>query len=437
MFPALAADDVSAEPTEVESLCLSCEKNGSTRILLTKIPHYKEIILMSFECPHCGLKNNEVQSGGMIQEQGVRYTVTISTERDLSRQIVKSDYATLTIPEIDLEIPALSQKGEVSTVEGVLQRTIAGLEQDQAVRRVVDTDSADKIDQFVIKIKETLEMKTEFSVVIDDPSGNSFIENPLAPSADPGRKVTYYERTAEQDHSLGMYSKEELRENGEADEALTSPALTAQNLQEEVLTFATNCPECNAPCQTNMKVTKIPFFKEVVIMATVCDACGVKTNEVKSGGGIEDKGRRITLHVTDPSDMNRDILKSETGDIAIPELDLEMGGAALGGRFTTLEGLMNNVLELVQTNPMWGGGDATSPDVTKRMEEFKEKLKDLINNKKNFTFVLDDPAGNSYLQNVYAPDDDPEMKVELYERSFDQNEELGLNDMKVENYGED
>ena len=56
---------------------------------------------------------------------------------------------------------------------------------------------------------------------------------------------------------------------------------------------------------------------------------------------------------------------------------------------------------------------------------------------KTFTFVLDDPAGNSYMQNLYAPDDDPEMKIEKYQRTFDQNEELGLNDMKVEGYGEE
>ena len=53
----------------------------------------------------------------------------------------------------------------------------------------------------------------------------------------------------------------------------------------------------------------IPHFKEVVIMATVCEYCGHKTNEVKSGGGIEPKGKRITLHVTDPSDLSRDVLK--------------------------------------------------------------------------------------------------------------------------------
>ncbi len=53
----------------------------------------------------------------------------------------------------------------------------------------------------------------------------------------------------------------------------------------------------------------IPHFKEVVIMATTCDDCGHRTNEVKSGAGIEDRGTRITLRVTDPSDMSRDVLK--------------------------------------------------------------------------------------------------------------------------------
>ena len=53
----------------------------------------------------------------------------------------------------------------------------------------------------------------------------------------------------------------------------------------------------------------IPHFKEVVIMATVCDACGHKDNEVKGGSGIEPKGTKITLKITDPTDMSRDVLK--------------------------------------------------------------------------------------------------------------------------------
>jgi C4-type Zn-finger protein len=56
-------------------------------------------------------------------------------------------------------------------------------------------------------------------------------------------------------------------------------------------------------------ISGIPHFKEVVIMATVCDFCGHKTNEVKSGGGIEPQGKKITLNVTESSDLSRDVLK--------------------------------------------------------------------------------------------------------------------------------
>ena len=53
----------------------------------------------------------------------------------------------------------------------------------------------------------------------------------------------------------------------------------------------------------------IPPFKEVIVMALTSDTCGYRSNEVKSGAGVSEKGTRITLHLTDPSDLSRDILK--------------------------------------------------------------------------------------------------------------------------------
>jgi len=44
-------------------------------------------------------------------------------------------------------------------------------------------------------------------------------------------------------------------------------------------------------------------------MALNCDACGLKDSEVKSGGGIEPKGRRIRLKLTDVTDLSRDVLR--------------------------------------------------------------------------------------------------------------------------------
>lgn len=64
--------------TEIESFCVNCEENGITRILLTKIPFFKEIIIMAFDCPNCGYKNSEIQPGQSLADQGVRIEVTVT-----------------------------------------------------------------------------------------------------------------------------------------------------------------------------------------------------------------------------------------------------------------------------------------------------------------------------------------------------------------------
>ena len=44
-------------------------------------------------------------------------------------------------------------------------------------------------------------------------------------------------------------------------------------------------------------------------MALTCDTCGYCSSKVKPGAGGSEQGTRITLHLTDPSDLSRDILK--------------------------------------------------------------------------------------------------------------------------------
>jgi len=40
------------------------------------------------------------------------------------------------------------------------------------------------------------------------------------------------------------------------------------------------------------------------------------------------------------------------------------------------------------------------------------------------------------VQNLYAPDPDPNIEIKVYDRSWEQNEDLGLNDIMVEGYEE-
>lgn len=47
-------------------------------------------------------------------------------------------------------------------------------------------------------------------------------------------------------------------------------------------------------------------------MSTNCERCGYRDNEVKSGGAISEKGKKITLKVEDSEDLARDVLKVST-----------------------------------------------------------------------------------------------------------------------------
>lgn len=68
-------------------------------------------MISSFACEHCGYQNNEIQNAGKITEKGIKITLTVVTNSDLNRQVVKSDYTSVRIPHLDFEIPAQSQKG--------------------------------------------------------------------------------------------------------------------------------------------------------------------------------------------------------------------------------------------------------------------------------------------------------------------------------------
>ena len=53
----------------------------------------------------------------------------------------------------------------ITTVEGVLKRTIAGLMQDQPVRQHMDPEGAAQIENYVAKIEALLRLQQPFHVV--------------------------------------------------------------------------------------------------------------------------------------------------------------------------------------------------------------------------------------------------------------------------------
>lgn len=478
--------------------CPNCGGSAATTNLLpTKIPLFREIIVTSLNCEDCNFRNTEVSFGGAIQEKGEILTLHVASADDLNRQIIKSDSASFLIPSLEFEIPNQTQRGTISTLEGVLKRAAANLEEQQPDRlKLGDVDNFHRCRVVIRRLRlmagdsvdysDDEENKSEsplypFQVILDDPAGNSFIENPHAPSPDPQVQSVKYDRTPNQDMGLGLQPSVQAVQDGTIDDSNPQhknivnathlePIIQSDIGRQEALKFATTCPHCHRSAETDMCVTDIPHFKEVIIMSMTCEMCGYRSNEVKGSGAIPKYGTKIELRVETSDDLEREVLKSDTAGIAIPELDFELEEGGLDGLYTTVEGLLNKMRNrLEQANP-FGMGDAArkqhttndggefsgfSPNHARYMA-FLDKLKQIANgNLFGFTVVITDPLSNSFVGPVpkdavglsfqaekdgnnqcYQDYVDPRMQITEYERTHDQNEMLGLNDIKTENYNE-
>lgn len=358
----------------------------------------------------------------------------------MNRQVVKSDHATITIPEIELELPALSQRlcpGEtkssasLTTVEGLLGHIIHDLSIDQEHRQSNNPQLYTDIQRILNSLQDMLDTKSQFTLILDDPSGQSCIEalvqSSLLQIKDNGQLdsclfLEQYTRTKEQTEQLGFSS--------EPTKAIDDSGTTEESIYE----FTGDCPSCQfVGCKTRMHPLDIPYFKQVIIMATVCDACEYKNSEVRSGSAISEKGKRLTLHLKTIDDLSRDILKSETCSLTIPEINLELEHGTLGGRFTTIEGILDQVkTELSDKLAPFSIGDSASSDPRyQNLSDVIKKLDQIISGSMKCAIILDDPLSNSYIQNINAPEPDPQLIIEEYDRTFDQNESLGLNDIEV------
>lgn len=264
---------------------------------------------MSFRCEHCGTQNNEVQSAGTIRgilhtlmieecllsiylpsDHGTAYTVCILSREDLDRQLVKSPTCTVIIPEYELTIPP--SKGQLTTVEGLLRNIVADLGADQPLRRIENEDAYKKIQSLLDAFKDIIgddgdeeenagpvkksDEKTHlplkpFTVKLDDPAGNSFVEF-VGSMSDPKWNLRTYKRTKEQNVELGLVAADGEAEDSEKDGSgptrLTNSDQADDVLgggfdqgNEEIFIFPGTCSSCGAPLDTLMKKVNIPYFK--------------------------------------------------------------------------------------------------------------------------------------------------------------------------------
>jgi zinc finger protein len=423
--------------------------------------------------------------------EGAVYTARILTRQDLDRQIVKSETCSVIIPNFELTIPP--SRGQLTTVEGLLRDVVTDLSADQPLRRIENEAAYTKIQSIIDSMKEILADEDEdedestvgqlkvqsaankdapmkpFVITLDDPAGNSFLEF-VGNMADPKWNMRTYRRTHQHNIALGLINPDVE----EAPEIVEEPGedqigggLEGQN--EEIYIFHGTCSSCGHKSDTLVKKVNIPYFKvsNLNTLNPICCAHSLSswpghTHHVcklrfmwfpRQRGQVwfryfwerqayyaEGWGSRGSKPRYSQSKfvfflgffIIWNISQSESCGLSIPEIDLVLQEGTLGGRFTTLEGILDQIYEELTEKVF---NDASNDNGV--FENFLRQLKAVKNAERPFTLILDDPLANSYLQNLYAPDPDPNMTTEEYERTWQQNEDLGLNDMKVEGYEND
>jgi hypothetical protein len=70
-----------------ETLCMACHETGTTRMVLTRVPFFRELIVSSFECDTCGWSNNEVGGSFILIPRPVVLKHKPSAWSDTSRSV--------------------------------------------------------------------------------------------------------------------------------------------------------------------------------------------------------------------------------------------------------------------------------------------------------------------------------------------------------------
>lgn len=158
---------------------------------------------------------------------------------------------------------------------------ITDLSYNQPLRRIQNEDTFTKIQILIDKLKAIVPDEDEdseggttpiraatsvapmphFTVELDDPTGNSFIEFKDSMTSDPNWNFRTYRRTQEQNVALGLVASDAAGDSGIDGHEDRTETVQTDDVDEEIYVFPGVCSSCGHPLNTMMKKVVIPYFK--------------------------------------------------------------------------------------------------------------------------------------------------------------------------------
>ncbi len=155
--------------------CPVCRVKGSLEMKTKteEIPYFGEVMESTVICVECGFKHSDVIC--LEAKEPVKYVLKVSKDK-MSSRVVKSQSATITIPELGLKVePGPQSQGFVSNVEGILERF--GKAVKTALSWAEDETSKSNATKILEEMEEIANGDKTVTLIIEDPFGHSLIED--------------------------------------------------------------------------------------------------------------------------------------------------------------------------------------------------------------------------------------------------------------------
>ena len=161
------------ELNEMIIKCPACGIEGVAKSIMKEIeiPHFGKVVETTIQCPSCGFKHSDIIA--LEQNDPAKYVIEIN-KNTLSTRVVRSQSATVSIPEVGVKVePGPKSEGYVTNIEGMLTRFESAVK--KALNLFDDEESQNNAKNTLTHIQELKKGNGTATLIILDPFGQSNI----------------------------------------------------------------------------------------------------------------------------------------------------------------------------------------------------------------------------------------------------------------------
>ncbi len=149
--------------------CPECSNKATFYETTHNVPNFGKIVITTIVCSHCSFRYTDVLNVES-SKKAKKFKAIIEKPEDLNIKVIRSSSSTIKIEELGLEVnPGSISEGYYSNIEGILERF------ENAINAIETNDkkTLNEINKRLEQIKKAKNSKIKFTVILEDPYGNS------------------------------------------------------------------------------------------------------------------------------------------------------------------------------------------------------------------------------------------------------------------------